>query len=160
MQADLSWVYPGPLNLDRLKLSLALALRDYPHCAGRLAYDNTAQQWRILLTNDPVPITVVTTNVDIFAESFNHDRHPGRELSLVRKNAEILFTTAFCDQVPFPDATSHSGEFTSPLTKIKLTIMKHSGDTSITVTQSHVVGELPDNLSADIYKTSIYISNR
>jgi len=121
--ADLSWVFPGPLDLERLKSSLALALRDYPHCAGRLAYDHVNQQWRILLTNDPVPITVVTTNVDIFSEDFHHDHHAD-----------------FCDEVPFPDAT-HRGIFSSPLTKIKLTIMEHSGDTSITVTQSHVVGD-------------------
>lgn len=84
---DATWVFPGALCINKLKSSLALTLRDYPHTAGRLSCDPKTQEWRIRLTSDGVPITVGSTNLPSVTDEwfYNNELHPdivGKLLSL------------------------------------------------------------------------------
>ena len=77
-QIDGIYIFPGPLDVEKLKRALSQMLRDYPHVAGRLSYDCKTQQWRIILNNHGVPITLGSTqHPGIYAHNFYHARDPG-----------------------------------------------------------------------------------
>lgn len=84
------WQYPGPLDTERLKSTLALTLRDYPLWAGRLAHqpindgavgnDVSESRWRIELNNTAgVQFSSVSTrHPGIFLPGYrDNDLHPG-----------------------------------------------------------------------------------
>lgn len=65
IKAISTWLLPDRLDIPRLKEALSLTLRDFPHCAGRLAYDGSKKEWSVYLANDAVPLTV-GKNTDVY----------------------------------------------------------------------------------------------
>ena len=131
IKLDIIWVFPGPLDLEKLKHALARTLRDYPHAAGRLSYDPATKKWRIRLTKEGVPIsTGRTEHPGIFSNEFNHERSPD-----------------FLDTVRFPENPCDMAE--EPLVRFKLTSWEKTGETSLSMSVNHVLGQrsnLLDNL--------------
>lgn len=110
------------MNIPRLKEALSLTLRDCPHLAGRLAFDEESKLWRIRLVNDAIPLTV-SKNHDIDpTDSFMTEPHP--EL------ADTLETN-------FEAAKNHENE---PLIKFRVTEWTKTGETSIAMSVSHCAG--------------------
>jgi hypothetical protein len=123
---DVSWVFPGHIDVEKLKVALAKTLHNYPHGAGRLSYEEKRGQWSIILTNDPVPIIIGTTDL-IFHEELMETPHP-----------DIVESTPYVLQpVPLVD---------SPLVKLKLVEWRNGEETSLTLSFHHSLGEL-DQLS-------------
>ena len=130
---DVSWVFPGHIDVEKLKVALAKTLHDYPHGAGRLSYDEKRGQWSIILTNDPVPIITGTTDL-IFNEELMETPHP-----------DIVESTPYVLQpVPLVD---------SPLVKLKLVEWRNGEETSLTLSFHHSLGELDQLSEISIFLT-------
>ena len=119
---DVSWIFPGPIDVEKLKSALAQTLHDYPHGAGRLCYDEKHSQWLIKLTNDPVPIITGETDL-IFNEELMVMQHP----DIVESTPLVL------QHLPLVD---------SPLVKLKLVEWKNGEETSLTLSFHHTLGKL------------------
>src|ERR1700734_3456315 len=123
IKIDVVSVFPGPLDLEKLKNALAQTLRDYPHAAGRLLHEPSMKTWRIRLTNEGVPISTGSTqNPGIFSDKFNHERSP-----------EVL------DSLKFP--TNPRDIAKEPLVRFKLTGWEKTGETSLSVSFCHMLGQ-------------------
>jgi hypothetical protein len=121
IKLDVSWVFPGPIDVEKLKIALAKTLHDYPHGAGRLSYDEQCGRWLIRLTNDAVPIIMGTTDL-IFDEELMQIPHP-----------DIIESTPFVFQrAPLVD---------SPLVKLKLVEWHNCEATSLSLSFHHSLGE-------------------
>jgi hypothetical protein len=118
---DVSWIFPGPIDIVKLKIALAKVLYDYPHGAGRLSYDEKRSQWSIKLTNNPVPIITGTTDL-IFDEELMVTPHP----DIVESTPLVLRPAPLVD---------------SPLIKLKLVEWKHAEETSLSLSFHHSLGE-------------------
>ncbi|KIM92455.1 hypothetical protein PILCRDRAFT_810513 [Piloderma croceum F 1598] len=129
---DASWVFPGPIDIEKLKVALAKTLHDYPHGAGRLSFDEKNRQWSIKLTNDAVPIITGTTDL-IFTEELMATPHP----DLVESTPLVLQPTPLLDE---------------PLVKLKLVQWKNGGETSLTLSLHHSLG---DGRMATYFMTSL-----
>jgi len=114
-------VFPGPIDVEKLKVALAKTLHDYPHGAGRLSYDDKCGQWSIKLTNDAVPIITGTTDL-IFDEELMATPHP----DIVESTPLVLQPAPLIDD---------------PLIKLKLVKWKHGEETSLTLSFHHSLGE-------------------
>lgn len=111
-------VFPGPIDIPRLRTALAKTLHDYPHTAGRLISEKG--EWFIKLTNSPVPLTLATSQVHMTEELWQ-SRHPHCVDTLPWKFAPL----ANVDE---------------PLMKIKITTWPKTGETSLGFTWLHVLG--------------------
>lgn len=148
MQIDVTWVLPGPIDFKKFKHALSLALRDYPHRAGRLSYNEQSKQWRIRLNNEGVPITVGTTeHPGIYSPEFNYERNPGESV-LYTIHAPNIRLTVCAPISEFFDSIDESAferyELNpAPLMKIKLTNFTKTGETTIMILFNHVTGKGP-----------------
>ncbi|KAF8183382.1 hypothetical protein BJ912DRAFT_549261 [Pholiota molesta] len=130
------WQYPGPLDVERLKSTLALTLSDYPLWAGRLARhpikdgafgdDVSESGWRIELDN--------TAGVQFSSVS---TRHPGIFRPGYQDND---LHRDFYEGFEIPSVNLH-GIHPDPLMKVKLTHWELTGETSITTTFCHTLGD-------------------
>jgi len=128
IKIDVVWVFPGPLDLEKLKHALAQTLRDYPHAAGRVLHEPSTKTWRIRLTNEGVPISTSSTqNPGIFSYEFNHQRSP-----------EVL------DSLKFPGNPLDLVK--EPLVRFKLTSWEKTGETSLSVSFCHMLGRAFNSL--------------
>ena len=73
-----TWVFPGPLVVEKLKTALTQTLHDYLHAAGRLSCNPKTREWHIKLTNECVSITIGTTNLPYATDEWfqNNEDHP------------------------------------------------------------------------------------
>jgi hypothetical protein len=118
---DVSWVFPAPIDVEKLKISLAKTLHDYPHGAGRLSYDEMRGQWSIKLTNDAVPI--ITGRISL---SFNEELMAQPYPYIVESTPLVLQCAPLID---------------APLVKLKL-VEWHDGEvTSLSLSFHHSLGE-------------------
>ena len=138
-QPDCTWIYPGPLDIKRLKIALSQTLRDYPHAAGRLQYESQTQKWYIKLTNEGVPITLGTTNLPYAPDEWFHtnERHPdliGKEYYF----AKCITILKIIDPMPM---SFHPLELNNePLLRFKLVNWETTGETSLSVAFCHLLG--------------------
>jgi hypothetical protein len=145
---DSTLVFPGTLCVKKLRSALALTLRDYPHAAGRLSCDPKTQKWRIHLTNDGVPITVGSTNLSYPTDEWFHhnERHPdllGSLSPFEHIGIDLALTMRFViDRLPMSFSASEVGNepWSQPLVRFKLTIWEKTGETSLSVSASHILG--------------------
>lgn len=76
---DVGWMYPGPLDVRRLREAIAKALQRYPQAAGRLSHNKATGRWNLNISDqEGVPLRVVP-NTDApspFSPGFDHQRHP------------------------------------------------------------------------------------
>jgi hypothetical protein len=120
---DIIWVFPGLLDLEKLKHVLAQTRRDYPHAAGRLLHEPSKKMWQIRLTNESIPISTGSTpNPGIFSDEFNHE-----------KSLEVL------DSLKFP--ANPLDLVKEPLVRFKLTSWEKTGETSLSVSFCHMLGD-------------------
>lgn len=116
------YVFPGALDIEKLKHALAQMLRDYPHAAGRLSHDRVETKWRIILNNYGVSIAVgKTRRSGITGDHLNNGLHPD-----------------ICDHLSaFTD-----GELVdAPLLKFKIATWQATGETSLGVSFCHALGQ-------------------
>ena len=93
-QGDISYVFPGPLDITRLKDALSKTLSHYPHCAGRASRDPRGPEWSILLNNKGVPITVSTTEHNgIFKDASKQEAGSGSWAPI--NDIDMLITRKF-----------------------------------------------------------------
>jgi hypothetical protein len=119
-KVDVSWVFPGPIDINKLKVALAKSLHDYPHAAGRLSYDENLGRWLIKLTNEAVPIILGKTNL-VFSEELMRMPHP----DIVESTPFVLQQTAIVDL---------------PLVKLKLVEWENEDMTSLSLSFHHSLG--------------------
>ncbi|KIP05936.1 hypothetical protein PHLGIDRAFT_19573 [Phlebiopsis gigantea 11061_1 CR5-6] len=122
-KVDTAHVVPGPIDLDQFTNALALTLSVFPVYAGRLERPDITEPWRVRLTNDAVPVVVITSDAD----------------------AEVPSNTVV--QSPFTltrgvDLSRHmENDAAEPFMRVTITKFTKTGCTSIGFCTSHLIGD-------------------
>ncbi|KAF8183387.1 hypothetical protein BJ912DRAFT_976333 [Pholiota molesta] len=130
------WQYPGFLDAGRVKSALRMVLEDYPLWGARLAF---------------VPLTDAAVDAEGLESGWRFDLNDteGVQFSCVSTRHPGIFRPGYRDDDLNPDfydeielPSPHlQGVHPYPLMKIKLTYWELTGDTSITTSYCHALGD-------------------
>ncbi|KAJ6524028.1 hypothetical protein B0H19DRAFT_1244068 [Mycena capillaripes] len=119
------YVLPEKLDISRFKYALASTLARFPTYAGRL--NRTDDDWRIDLTNSPIPVEVVED------DETSQVVQPSVEHCVVQSSLAQFFN-------PVSLEGAMKGEDV-PLTSFKITNLKQSSRTVIGHSWNHILGD-------------------
>ncbi|KAI0765762.1 hypothetical protein BC629DRAFT_1540223 [Irpex lacteus] len=123
-KVDTAHIVPGPIDLDRFNLALSQTLSYFPAHAGRLCRSSDHKEpWKILLTNDGVPVHVVDSAADAEVPVDSVVQHPWT-------------LTEAVDIVKYLD---HG--LTEPVMKVTIIRFTKTGSTSIGLSAMHFMGD-------------------